>query len=410
MRRTISQEELKQILQQHKLWLDSDRKKGVSADLRFVDLCGANLTGANLKEANLFRGELRGANLTRTNLEGVDLFGANLFRVDLTGANLKEANLKEANLKEANLEGVDLCGANLFRVELRGSDLTNTKFSFDIPVVSNIDQKILDIIKKDENCLEMSQWHTCETTHCLAGWAVHLAGESGYQLEKLTTPYLAGRLIYEKSRGDGTSPDFFNSNEGAIRELEEYVRTKNQQNMKKVKFINNLSTNTPLYVEWNGYYNKSVVTLELRTGEYYFELVYSGPTSQDKFNGLDVEFHVRNDLTSSQYEDLAKDLAPILQKLLDDSEIYCDGSNWKGRIKSWESDHGFYSEITQNLINSIECSYECETYGFYELGYQIKYHDTKESFIRYFNELTPYESCDPEAFWDAYHEEDEDAK
>jgi hypothetical protein len=30
----------------------------------------------------------------------------------------------------------------------------------------------------------MATWHRCATTHCIAGWAVHLAGPEGYKLEK----------------------------------------------------------------------------------------------------------------------------------------------------------------------------------------------------------------------------------
>jgi hypothetical protein len=29
----------------------------------------------------------------------------------------------------------------------------------------------------------MNKWH-CGTSHCIAGWAVHLEGEAGYALEK----------------------------------------------------------------------------------------------------------------------------------------------------------------------------------------------------------------------------------
>ena len=45
----------------------------------------------------------------------------------------------------------------------------------------------------------MSKWHTCDTTHCRAGWVVQLAGEEGKKLEsKLGTP-LAAALIYRES-------------------------------------------------------------------------------------------------------------------------------------------------------------------------------------------------------------------
>jgi len=45
----------------------------------------------------------------------------------------------------------------------------------------------------------MSNWHTCDTTHCRAGWIVTLAGEDGKKLEgHLGTP-LAANKIYKAS-------------------------------------------------------------------------------------------------------------------------------------------------------------------------------------------------------------------
>jgi len=45
----------------------------------------------------------------------------------------------------------------------------------------------------------MSDWHTCETTHCRAGWVVTLAGEAGRTLEKKTSTLFAAMQIYRKS-------------------------------------------------------------------------------------------------------------------------------------------------------------------------------------------------------------------
>jgi hypothetical protein len=45
----------------------------------------------------------------------------------------------------------------------------------------------------------MDNWHVCGTTHCRAGWVVHLAGEAGYELEKLTSTPFAAMAIYNKS-------------------------------------------------------------------------------------------------------------------------------------------------------------------------------------------------------------------
>jgi hypothetical protein len=67
----------------------------------------------------------------------------------------------------------------------------------------------------------MHDWHACETTHCRAGWAVHLAGGPGYELEKRFGPVLAAMMIYEAScPGYKVSPcRFFDSKEAALEDM-----------------------------------------------------------------------------------------------------------------------------------------------------------------------------------------------
>ena len=92
--------ELKAILDQHKLWIESGRKKGNGADLRGAYLQGADLEGANLLGANL-----QDAYLAGTNLEGACLQDAYLQDAYLQGANLQGAYLQHANLLDAHLQG-----------------------------------------------------------------------------------------------------------------------------------------------------------------------------------------------------------------------------------------------------------------------------------------------------------------
>ena len=132
----ITEEELKEILEQHKLWLDSNEKEGkcadlTDADLTWADLTGANLTsadlrGSNLNFANLRRADLTSADLSHTNLTSVDLSGAVLTDADLTDTDLRRADLAFANLSDANLSGANLSGANLLETDLRRANLTGT--------------------------------------------------------------------------------------------------------------------------------------------------------------------------------------------------------------------------------------------------------------------------------------------
>ena len=90
---------LKEILEQHKLWVDG--KGGKRALLE-----GANLGGADLEGADLRRAFLRGADLNGAILEGAILYSANLEGANLMGANLSGAYLCDANLTNAILPDV----------------------------------------------------------------------------------------------------------------------------------------------------------------------------------------------------------------------------------------------------------------------------------------------------------------
>ena len=107
--RTISKDELTEILRKHKMWL-SGEAGGIRADL----------SRANLRGADLSRADLRGADLC-----GADLSRANLRGADLCGADLCEAVLCEADLCGADLRGADLYKAVLYKAVLRGAKNLN---------------------------------------------------------------------------------------------------------------------------------------------------------------------------------------------------------------------------------------------------------------------------------------------
>ena len=66
----------------------------------------------------------------------------------------------------------------------------------------------------------MAEWHTCDTTHCRAGWVVALAGDDGKALEgRIGTP-AAATLIYLAS--DPTLekfPSFYCGNDEALEDM-----------------------------------------------------------------------------------------------------------------------------------------------------------------------------------------------
>jgi uncharacterized protein YjbI with pentapeptide repeats len=94
--------DLAEILDQHRLWVESNGESGTKADLCGVNLSQADLTGVNLE----------GAHMHRANLSGADLSMANL-----RGASLVQADLRDANLLGAELRGVNFMGATMYGAE-----------------------------------------------------------------------------------------------------------------------------------------------------------------------------------------------------------------------------------------------------------------------------------------------------
>ena len=151
---------LTEILEQHALWQRTAGSEGARADLHDADLRNADLRGADLYGA-----DLGGADLHRANLLGADLGGAILHRADLIGADLRNANLRRA---------------------------------IGLPIAADAPTRLRAVARAalaDPSALRMSSWHTCQTTHCIAGWAIHQAGELGRILEALHGSELAGRML-----------------------------------------------------------------------------------------------------------------------------------------------------------------------------------------------------------------------
>ena len=123
----ISPSDLKQILADHKKWLDSNGEEGAAANLKNRKLKGAIFLGANLKNANfegayLYGAYFKNANLEKSNLEGANLRGANLRWANLKNTNMKNTNLVRADLMQAELKETLLEGANLNMAEGLTSD------------------------------------------------------------------------------------------------------------------------------------------------------------------------------------------------------------------------------------------------------------------------------------------------
>jgi hypothetical protein len=215
----VNQVELNEIVAKHNLWRNGDPSGA-----------RANLAGANLADANLADAYLAGANLADAYLAGANLACANLAGANLAGANLADANLADANLADANLadaRNVPPCTEKVDPPEPYERRVDPARFAVraeryrqrhpDVPVVPDLDRKMLEVIESGAGRLDMSQWHSCETTHCRAGWAITLAGEAGRKLEAERGPAFAGHMIYMASTG--RSAHFYATTERAMEDI-----------------------------------------------------------------------------------------------------------------------------------------------------------------------------------------------
>ena len=131
---------------------------------------------------------------------------------DLRGADLRGADLRDADLRDADLRDAVLRGAVLSDADLRG-----------VPRIPNIHQAVFNAASIPD-ALDMGSWHAdgdaCGTTHCRAGWVVHLAGDAGRTLEWAMGTPAAAAIIYLAS--DPTLqriPDFYCDNETALADM-----------------------------------------------------------------------------------------------------------------------------------------------------------------------------------------------
>jgi tetratricopeptide (TPR) repeat protein len=196
-------------------WAIKMRANLAGAYLADAYLARANLAGAYLADAYLAR-----ANLARANLADAYLARANLDHANLAGAYLARAYLADAYFAHANLARAYLAGAYLARANLADALKIDDK---DIPVIPNIDAEILKAIEAGGK-LDMGSWHGpqdhwCGTTHCRAGWAIHIAGKKGKELQDRVGPQMAGTLIYYASRPGQPSPWFFAGTDEALADI-----------------------------------------------------------------------------------------------------------------------------------------------------------------------------------------------
>ncbi len=192
----MTQLELDNVVKLHGMWL-RDEPGGARADLQGTDLIGVDMTGANLCRAKLRDTKLSGADLSWAYLRGADLIGAKLIGAKLIGADLTGAKLSWANLQGANIKGAQ----------------------FDVEIEDGLLQRIANLVLSDNAKLAMHRVHICNTKHCIAGWACHLAARGKEMEVQYGWDWAGLRLL-----GPEAATHFYDSDQNAIAWLRGVVR------------------------------------------------------------------------------------------------------------------------------------------------------------------------------------------
>ena len=165
-----------------------------------LNLCGWPETGdIYLRGAKTGDIDLRGAETGDIDLRGaktgyIDLRGAETGYIDLKGAKTGYIYLRRANTGYIYLTGTKINGYSVHR-------LTDQR-----KLLARCAQTIL----AHPETLNMSNWHSCPTTHCLAGHAV-VIGEA-QEMEKYIGPEMAGLILL----GPEAAKRFFDSNKSVL--------------------------------------------------------------------------------------------------------------------------------------------------------------------------------------------------
>jgi hypothetical protein len=114
-----------------------------------------------------------------------------------------------------------LSDANLSNANLSGAYLSRAKCG-DVPIdpVDGLIQQVSESALASPDALYMGDWHKCDTTHCIAGWAIHLSGKKGKELEDKLGSASAGMVLL----GVEAATHFYDTNDDAREWLSQFVK------------------------------------------------------------------------------------------------------------------------------------------------------------------------------------------
>lgn len=139
--------------------------------------------------------------------------------VSLAGIDLRNMDLSGQDFEGGDFRNADFRGATLANLDLGGCQIKGAKFDLEgVPKIPDIHKRVYEAASQP-GALDMSEWHTCSTTHCRAGWVTHLA-PGGTDLEIELGTDAAAALIYLASDPDlERIPSWYETNEKALQDM-----------------------------------------------------------------------------------------------------------------------------------------------------------------------------------------------
>jgi hypothetical protein len=110
-----------------------------------------------------------------------------------------------------------------------------------VPVIPNLATLILEQVQREPQRFDMGSWHCkvgddefedvphpdeykkCGTSHCVAGWAIVIAGKEGIELEKQCYTDDAAQLLFQHSILAEDFPSFYESRVNALSDLKAFA-------------------------------------------------------------------------------------------------------------------------------------------------------------------------------------------
>lgn len=236
----FDQEAFDRACQAHAAFLaDPSGDEGERADFECWDFNNVRIEGRDLRHARFNRTRLQCTTFVNCDLSNTRFYSAageytvfhqcNLGNAlfddamlprssfdcsDLISTRFYGTNLRRASFSGTRLINVDFHGAQVQHASLTSSDCLKTPR--DLPIVRDASTRLLEVaqtvLQDSDLRLCMSEWHTCHSTHCIAGWAIHLAGPLGELLEAEFGPANAGLFLL----GPEAASHFFVDEEAAL--------------------------------------------------------------------------------------------------------------------------------------------------------------------------------------------------